>query len=390
MRKRSKKRTVNGSKKPLVIAGVALLAIIGLALLLLFSGQFVGKAIFTDIGALNVGEAGLILEIGGEVVEQVPLNTPFDVVVVSKVGNDGAVEGSFDLTYGSGLKLLDGNCKVEAIEWTVFQEALCGGYDVVLDSGSIDGIVRNRVVRIGKISFAGIESLGDLSLTLNEVNLPSILTLENMIETLYGGEVALSEPLNLDSDEDGLTDDEEIRRGTNPNNPDTDGDGFDDGEEILDNLTDPLNADTDGDGIEDGADNCPRDANPGQENNDRRGGGDACDDDDDNDGVLDIDDNCPLDNNADQADDDNDGMGNVCDEEQQDYILGDVNGDGEIRNNDAILILRHIAGISTLNNEQLIRADVNYCLLNQDSVRNNDAILILRYVAQIINQFPCE
>ena len=88
-----------------------------------------------------------------------------------------------------------------------------------------------------------------------------------------------------DCDNDGLTNDEEVSLGTNPNNPDSDGDGINDGQEISDGTnplddcesnggtplessdcdadgltnyqegiygTDPFNADSDGDGINDG------------------------------------------------------------------------------------------------------------------------------------------
>ncbi|MDP2709309.1 MAG: hypothetical protein Q8O93_04710 [bacterium] len=56
----------------------------------------------------------------------------------------------------------------------------------------------------------------------------------------------------LDSDFDGLTDEEEAALGTNPNNPDSDGDGLTDREEVKVYGTDQLNADTDGDGYMDG------------------------------------------------------------------------------------------------------------------------------------------
>ena len=55
-----------------------------------------------------------------------------------------------------------------------------------------------------------------------------------------------------DDDNDGLTNGEERRFGTDPNNPDSDGDGLKDGEEVKRYKTNPLRADTDGDGIPDG------------------------------------------------------------------------------------------------------------------------------------------
>lgn len=56
----------------------------------------------------------------------------------------------------------------------------------------------------------------------------------------------------LDSDGDGLTDEEELKLGTDPFNPDTDGDGLTDYEEVRIYFTDPLNPDTDYDGLSDG------------------------------------------------------------------------------------------------------------------------------------------
>lgn len=55
-----------------------------------------------------------------------------------------------------------------------------------------------------------------------------------------------------DDDNDGLTNGEERKLGTNPENPDTDGDGLKDGEEVKRYKTNPLQTDTDGDGLSDG------------------------------------------------------------------------------------------------------------------------------------------
>ncbi len=55
----------------------------------------------------------------------------------------------------------------------------------------------------------------------------------------------------VDSDDDGLTDDDEIRLGTDPDDPDSDDDGLTDGEEV-ELGTNPLDPDTDGDGVSDG------------------------------------------------------------------------------------------------------------------------------------------
>jgi hypothetical protein len=59
-------------------------------------------------------------------------------------------------------------------------------------------------------------------------------------------------PLVIDTDNDGLTDDEEHTWETDPTNPDTDADGLLDGEEVHTYMTDPLVTDTDDDSFSDG------------------------------------------------------------------------------------------------------------------------------------------
>jgi Bacterial TSP3 repeat len=60
-------------------------------------------------------------------------------------------------------------------------------------------------------------------------------------------------PAEFDSDGDGLSDEDEIVIGSDPNNPDTDGDGLSDYEEASGAFnSDPTLADTDSDGLSDG------------------------------------------------------------------------------------------------------------------------------------------
>jgi hypothetical protein len=72
---------------------------------------------------------------------------------------------------------------------------------------------------------------------------------------------------NIDTDGDGLTDQEESQLGTNSKSTDSDQDGLFDYEEVKLYQTDPLNPDTDGDGFSDGTEVTagynPKDSAPG-------------------------------------------------------------------------------------------------------------------------------
>jgi len=111
---------------------------------------------------------------------------------------------------------------------------------------------------------------GDYRLSVEGVNTELHQLIGIGVTYRFGASVAphyaLNTPGDIDSDHDGLTDQEEAVYGTNPFNPDSDGDGLLDGEEVhglpfKDPLTgetkliktDPLNPDSDFDGLSDGA-----------------------------------------------------------------------------------------------------------------------------------------
>jgi hypothetical protein len=62
-----------------------------------------------------------------------------------------------------------------------------------------------------------------------------------------------TDPLNPDSDDDGMLDGDEVHvHATNPHDPDSDDDGLFDGEEVFAHATDPSDSDSDDDGLIDG------------------------------------------------------------------------------------------------------------------------------------------
>ncbi len=76
---------------------------------------------------------------------------------------------------------------------------------------------------------------------------------------------------DADLDKDGLSNSREKTLGTDPLNPDTDGDGLQDGEEVRRYHTNPLVADSDGDGLTDGLEVAQYGTDPAREDTDNDG-----------------------------------------------------------------------------------------------------------------------
>uniref|UniRef100_A0A8C2F9G0 Thrombospondin-1 n=1 Tax=Cyprinus carpio TaxID=7962 RepID=A0A8C2F9G0_CYPCA len=94
---------------------------------------------------------------------------------------------------------------------------------------------------------------------------------------------------------------------------DDDDDGIPDDRDNCPLIFNPRQYDYDRDDVGDRCDNCPYNSNPDQTDTDNNGEGDACAVDIDGDGILNENDNCPYLYNTDQKDTDLDGVGDQCD-----------------------------------------------------------------------------
>jgi len=124
-------------------------------------------------------------------------------------------------------------------------------YDVI--ATDFDGDLLNYGLVIAPENMSIGEFSGEISWTPNQLG---VFAVELLVSDGNGGTAQQQWEIEvqavLDSDGDGLSDDEELAIGTDPDDPDSDDDGLNDGEEVNQYGTDPLNADTDDDGLSDG------------------------------------------------------------------------------------------------------------------------------------------
>ena len=122
-----------------------------------------------------------------------------------------------------------------------------------LDTGSLNswGVTLSSVTPGDEVSNQGTSSPITLTGMQNDEAYSCEITAfagSDPSETVAMGQVTPSASPPVDSDGDGLTDEEEVTLGTDPNNADTDGDSLTDGTEVT-LGTDPTLSDTDGDGF---------------------------------------------------------------------------------------------------------------------------------------------
>jgi hypothetical protein len=184
-----------------------------------------------------------------------PITSP-----VAKIETGRAGLSAIESSIGSGAANSGQNGKLFKVVLTILIIAILGlgGY-----------VVYNKFFKDGAINLTGDQTEPTTSTPPNSAYVPGTIlatitpTVPAVITTTSSGDTAGSigsstnngsvNTLPVDTDNDGLTDDEENLAGTDSSLVDTDGDGLSDYEEVRIYFTNPLNPDSDGDGYLDGA-----------------------------------------------------------------------------------------------------------------------------------------
>ncbi|NLZ74308.1 hypothetical protein GX917_00120 [Candidatus Falkowbacteria bacterium] len=163
-----------------------------------------------------------------------------------------AILGGAYLVYAKVFKgNLNNNAEIVPVNSGKVESPLENQAPKSADSDFVDSLPGVEATPVSPVVIPGEEA------TSSETDLSDI-EMSSEIDSPLEGEAVIplpeiTEPVSMiDSDGDGLTDEEEILLGTNINVIDTDGDGLSDYEEVKIYKTNPLSADTDGDGYLDG------------------------------------------------------------------------------------------------------------------------------------------
>jgi len=128
----------------------------------------------------------------------------------------------------------------------ITESLISGDLGAELQAAGLDALVGDAIGGLAGAAVADRIAAGFIPIPLLDPEIDTI----SLTETPTLGSVQFS--IDVDSDDDGLPDGQEIAIGTDPFDPDTDDDGLNDGQEVEVHGTDPLDADSDDDGLSDG------------------------------------------------------------------------------------------------------------------------------------------
>ena len=128
----------------------------------------------------------------------------------------------------------------------VTESLISGDLGAEMQAAGLDALVGDAIGGLAGAAVADRIASGFIPIPLLDPEVAAI----SLTETPTIGSVVFT--IDTDSDDDGLTDGEEIAIGTDPFDSDTDDDGLSDGDEVNVHGTDPLDPDTDDDGLSDG------------------------------------------------------------------------------------------------------------------------------------------